>query len=136
MPTVQLTEDQKTSCRHHLGYPNVAEAASFGLGVPAGLEISFLIERAMDKLLPAGRVRLEQILGALDTIEQQKLDDLELAAVNQVGEIAVNQGEQSALDKQYNYWVAALSNLLTVPRNPFDARLQAGGSSINARVVR
>lgn len=136
MPTVELSEDQKVKCRHHLGYPNVAEAATFALGVPANLEISFLIERAMNKLLPAGRTLLEQILGNLDTIEQQKIDDLELLSVEQVGEITINVREQLLLDVQYNHWAAALSNLLTVPRNPFDARLAVAGNSINARVAR
>ncbi len=136
MPTVQLSEDQKVKCRHHLGYANVANAATFALGAVASLEISFLIERAMDKLLPAGRTQLEQILGILDQIEQQKVDDLELLAVEQVGEISIQVREQVLLDGQYNHWAAALSNLLTVPRNPFDARLAAAGNSINARVAR
>jgi hypothetical protein len=136
MPTVSFTDEQKAKARHHLGYPGVAEAASFGLGTVAGLEFSFLIERAVLKLLPESMPQVEQILCALDTIEAQKLADLELMAVNQIGEIAVNQGEQSQLDKQYNYWAAALSNILTVPRNPYDNRLAAAGNSINARVAR
>lgn len=135
MPTVQLSEEQKVRVRVALGYPNVAESATFALGVPANVEIAFLIESAMNKLLPAGRAELERVLGIIDGIEAQMVDDLELVAANQVGEIEVNQAEQQQLTERYDYFVAYLSNMLTVPRNPWDARLTARGG-VNARVAR
>ena len=100
------------------------------------LEISFILERTMNKVLDSAMPRLEAILAALDQIECQKLCDLELLAVTSIGEISVNTKEQRQLNEQYDYWVGALSNLLVAPRNPFDNRLNAGGGSINARVAR
>ena len=134
MATVVLTEEQKVKVRHHMGYPNVAQAATFALGAVASVETAFMIERAMDKILPASLPELERLLAICDQCESQSVGDMELMAVNQVGEISVNQEEQRQIDRRYDRWVAALANFLTVPRNPFDARLAVGG--INARVMR
>ncbi len=139
MPTAVLSSVQKVKIRHHLGYLQVSAVATFALGTPAAVETQFIIEPAMDKVLQEAVPELERHLSILDQIEQQGLDDLELLAVNQVGEIGVNQGEQAALLTKYNYWADSLANLLGVMRNPFDKRLpqnRAGGGGLNARVVR
>ena len=133
MPTVALTNAQKVKVRHHMGYVNVGQVATFALGTPAALETQFMIETAMNKVLPEALPELERLVGILDAVEEQKVADLELAAVNEVGEISVNQGEQRQLDKQYAHWQAALANLLGVPPNPFDGRQGARG--LNARVL-
>jgi hypothetical protein len=51
-----------------------------------------------------------------------------------LGDIKVNQKEQSMLNKNYDYWVATLANALGCPRNPFDKRLSAT-SGINIGVA-
>ncbi len=137
MPTAQLTPTQKVKIRHHLGYLGVSAVQTFALGVPAATETQFMIEGAMNKLLPESLPELDRHLGILDAIEQQKLDDHELMAVNQVGEIAINQREQEQLLAQYNYWVESLANLLGSCRNPFDKRLpqNRSGGGLNARVM-
>lgn len=134
MPTVVLTEELKAKVRHHMGNPNTAQTATFALGVPAQLETTFLLETAMNKLLPAGLTELQRLLGILDALEEQMIGDHELAAANKIGEIEVNQKEQAQLTERYDYWVGALENLLTVPRNPLDRR--KASRSINARVTR
>ncbi len=137
MPTAHLTPTQKVKIRHHLGYLGVSSVATFALGVPAATETQFMIEGAMEKLLPESLPELDRLLGILDGIEQQRLDDLELAAVDQVGEIAINQREQGQLLAQYNEWVEALANLLGSMRNPYDKRLpqNRSGGGLNARVL-
>lgn len=129
-----LTDAQKVLVRHHLGYLNVSAVQTFVLGTPASLETQFMIEGAMDKILPGAIPLLDRILTNLEIIEQQSVDDLELLAVNRVGDIEVSDKEHSRLLKQYDRWVGALCNLLGIQRNVFDKRGQ--GSSLNARVVR
>lgn len=136
MPTVTLTDEQKVKVRHHLGYPNIAEVATFALGVPAQVETAFIIERCMNKLLPPSRPELERLLAICDQCEQQMVDDLELLAVESVGEITVNQDEQRKLVARYDYWVDSLANFLGVDRNPFDKRKNGSGRGINVSVVR
>lgn len=131
-----LTETLKVKIRHHFGYVNVSAIQTFVLGSPASLETQFMIEGAMNKVLPAAVPELERQVAILDGIEQQSLDDLELLAVNKVGEIDINQKEQGSLVERYSFWLGALENLLGVPRNPFDKRPGLGGAGgINARVV-
>lgn len=129
-----LTEPQRISIRHHLGYLQVADASTFVLGVPASVETTFMIEGAMDRVLEAAIPLVEHLLGVLDGIECQMVTDLDLLAASKVGDIDINLNEQKALTKQYDYWVAALANALGSYRNPFDKRLTAS-SGINARVA-
>lgn len=127
-----VTEDEKVKIRHHLGFLNVAEAQTFVLGTPAAVETQFLVEGAMNRVLEAAMVQVRRHLQILDTIEQQKIDDLELLAVNKVGEIEIRADEQEALDKQYERWQASLANLLGIYPNPWDKR---AGGGINVPVM-
>lgn len=124
-----LTEDEKVKIRMHLGYLNVSEAYTFVLGTPAGVETQFIIEGAMNRVLDAALYQVRRHIQILDTIQEQKITDLELLAVNKVGEIDVRADEQSALDDQYDYWKQSLSNLLGVYPNPWDKR-NSGGINI------
>jgi hypothetical protein len=117
-----------------MGYLQVADAYTFVLGSPASVETTFIIEGAMDKLLEAALPRYRQILATLDAIECQMVGDLENMAVESLGGIKINAREQKQLVSSYDYWVAALSNMLGCPRNPFDKRLQAT-SGVNVRVA-
>lgn len=129
-----LTETLKVKIRHHFAYVNVSAVQTFVLGSPAALETQFMIEGAMNKVLPQAVPELERLVAILDTIEQQMLDDLELLAVMKVGEIDINQQEQKGLVERYSYWLGALENLLGVPRNPFDKRPGMSASGLNVRV--
>jgi predicted Zn-dependent protease len=123
---VPLTEDEKVKIRHHLGFLNVAEAMTFVLGTPAAVETQFLVEGAMNRVLESALVQVRRHVQILDTIEQQKIDDLELLAVTKVGEIEIRQDEQEALDRQYERWQASLANLLGIYPNPWDKRNESG----------
>ncbi len=130
MPVTQLTPDEKVKVRHHCGYLNVQDASTFVLGVPASLETQFIIEGAMDRVLEAALPELRRHLGILDGIEQLMVCDHELAAVNSLGEIQINQEEQKQLTRRYDYWVNSLCNILGVIRNPYDKRQHGGGISV------
>jgi hypothetical protein len=127
-----LTEQERVALRHHMAYMNVAQAYTFVLGVPAGVETQFLIEGAMDKVLDSALPQLRKLIAVLDGIEQQKIENLELLAVTKVGEIEIRQDEQEALDKQYDFWRGKVANLLGIIVNPWD---KSQGRGINARVI-
>lgn len=130
----QLTDDEKVRVRHHLGYLNIQEAQTFILGIPAGVQTSFIIEGAMNKVLDAALPLVRRLLATLDTIEGQMVDDAELAAVNGIGDIEINQKEQAQLRDQYDYHRRGLGNCFGVVPNPFDTRFE-GGAGINVPVV-
>jgi hypothetical protein len=127
-----LTEDDKVKIRMHLGYLNVAEAYTFVLGTPAGVETQFIIEGAMNRVLESAISQVRRFIQILDTIQEQKVNDLELLAVNKVGEIDVRNDEMKALDEQYDYWCGNLANMLGVYASPFDKR---NGGGINVSVI-
>lgn len=130
-----LTPEEKVKVRHHAGYLNVQAAQTFVLGVPAGVETTFIIEGAMDRVLEAALPEVRRHLQILDALEEQMIVDHELLAVNKLGEIEVNNREQDQLTARYDYWVDSLCNLLGVVRNPFDKRL-SGRRGINVTVAR
>ena len=129
-----LTEEEKVLIRDHLGFPNVSGMSTFALGMPAAIQTSFIIEKAMDVVLERALPRVRQIVAVLERIDGQAIDDLELAAVNAIGDIAVNQFEQKTLDERRRYWCGRLCNALAVFPNPFDQTKGTTGGLGNVRV--
>jgi hypothetical protein len=122
-----LTDHEKARVRYHLGYPNVSSIATFQLGQPAAIEPLFILESAMDLLLPDALETVRGLIGNCDRIDQQMIDDAELLAVEQVDEIRTRKEEQSMLKREYLYWTNALCQVFGVMRNPYDKRFQGGG---------
>lgn len=128
-----FTPQEKVRIRHHLGYLNVTNAATFALGVPQAVETQFIIENAMNLVLPEAEVEVRRLVGVLDQLEEQMVCDHELLAVEAIGEVKVRADEQQQLTKRYVYWQHALANVLGCNPNPFDRRFtQSGG--VNAPV--
>jgi len=132
-----LTDQDKIRARHHAGYLNVQQATTFVLGVPAGVQTSFVIEGALDKLIPAAEPFFRSLLDRLDLIEQQIVDNTENLAVNKVDEIELRPDEFRELMRRYFHWQGSMCNLLGVPPNPFDQRFSGwntGSGGINVPV--
>lgn len=65
-----LTIADKARCRRHMGYPQVTAAQTFVVGgVPAPLELNFLIEGAMNKVALESEPYLLTLLDRMDGIE-------------------------------------------------------------------
>lgn len=128
-----LTDAERVKVRHHMGYLNVGEAFTFVLGAPAAVETTFIVEGAMNRVLEVALPELRRILSVLDQLEEQMIMDHELLAVRTLGEITVNEREQTQLTERYDYWVASLANILGCERNPFDKRRAV--ASINVGVM-
>ena len=62
-----LTDQEKVRIRDHLAYANTSELSTFVLGLPAGIETQFLIEKAMsDFVLEEAVPLIREILCQLD----------------------------------------------------------------------
>jgi len=132
---MSFSDYEKVRIRHHLGYLNVGASATFVLGTPAAVETQFLIESAMNKVLPEADVLARELLARCDSIEGQMMDNQDLLAVEQVDEIKVRQDEFQALLKRYHYHRNGLANVLGIYPNPFDKRFaSSGGGGINVSV--
>lgn len=132
-----LTQDEKVRVRHHLGYLNVEEVATFALGVPANVQTQFMIEPAMDKVLVAAEEKLRSLLGQLDAVEFQIFDDTETLVALKVGSIEINPDSFDKVLQRYLFIRSALANVLGIIPNPYDKRFfnEAGGAiGINVAV--
>lgn len=122
-----ISEEDKNRARKHLGYGQVQQSSTFVLGVPAGVQTAFMIEGSWSRILPSAERQFRQVLDQLDAIECQFMGDMGNLATESVGNVKMNLKEMPMLmDQHYAYWCGVLSNMLQVPRNPFDARLGAG----------
>jgi hypothetical protein len=121
-----LVEDEKVKIRHHLGFLNVSQVATFALGTPAAVETQFIIEQAMNLVLESALTIVRKHISILDMIEEQMVCDLELLAVTKVGEIDVNEKEHQKLRIEYSRWQSSLANCLGVYPNPWDKRQDMG----------
>lgn len=131
-----FSDVEKTRIRHHLGFLNVEASQTFVLGSPAGVETQFLVEGAMNRVLPEAAVLAREMIAKCDGVESQMSEDQELLAVTQVDEIGVRQDEFEQLVKRYHYWRNALANILGIYPNPFDKRFGAGGGmGLNLPVI-
>lgn len=127
-----LTLEEKVKIRHHLGYLNVSAVQTFALGAPAAVETQFVIEGAMNRVLPEAETEVRRHLAVLDKIESQQIDDMELLLVDKIDEISIRQTEQKELREQYVYWARSLANMFGVYPNPFDKRFyQTSGVNIS-----
>lgn len=130
---MSFTPEEKVKMRHHLGYLNVTQSATFVLGLPQAVETQFIIENAMNLVLPEAETEARRHIGILDSIEEQMVCDHDLLAVNKVGEIEVREDEQEALDKRYHHWRNALANVLGIYPNPWDRRFSHSGVNVPVR---
>lgn len=127
MSTLPITEEEKASIRHHLGFLGVSAVSTFELGTPAATETQFIMEGSWTKLLDSSLPLMRRYLCALDKIECQMIDDLDLLATEKIDEITVRKDEHARLRDEYRYWQASLANLFGLYPNPFDKRLGAIG---------
>jgi hypothetical protein len=136
---VALTELEKVDGRRHTGHLNVQQAATFVLGVPAPVQTQFPIEGAFTRLLPEAEPEYRRLIGILNDIEAQVLEDQDLLAIEKIDEITVNLQEFEMLLKRYKFWQGHLCNLLGIQPNPYDQRPGfgqgwSGGGGINVTV--
>lgn len=127
-----LTEAEKVRIRHHLGYLQVQPVYTFVLGVPAGVESTFMIEGAMERVLDSALPLVRDMIRKLDCTEEQRFDDQENHAVNRLGDIEINPEEDKYLQRGYRYWQGRLANVLGVMVNPYskvEEDFQGGGVS-------
>jgi hypothetical protein len=84
---VALSDTDKERIRYHTGYQNVSPAASIQLGFPRASQASFLVEAAMERLLPPTVSRVLSIVTNLDTIEAQMMEANRRLKAQQLGEL-------------------------------------------------
>lgn len=136
--TVQLTEEEKSKVRRHLGFPEVEQisSATFGLVIP--LQGLFMVDTAMNHLSVSAANRIRQLLGIMDAMEAKMVAATCQIGVEQVGDIRLRTAEAGKtttdlLEKEYLRWAKRLADCLGVAFYPYSARFSGGR---NVRVTR
>lgn len=131
-----IPEEQRVRARHHLGYLNVEASATFSLGIPAAIQTQFIIEGALNRLLPQAVAKFNELVNLLDCIEC-KFADTDLSDIDQLGEIKVNRKRLKEIAEQYCSFRTGLANLLGIVPNPFDDRriISLGDGGLNVPVM-
>lgn len=130
-----LDDQQKERVRYHLGYLGVESGAMLSFGIPASRQTLFLIENAMNQLMAVSVPRVLTILQVLDNIEKQLAEALCYLTADQLGELALAGSKDprarlvtDRLEREYVRWANRLADIFGVPKYPFSARTNAGGS--------
>jgi hypothetical protein len=132
---VVLAPELKVKIRHHGGYLNVEEAQTFVLGTPAAVQTQFIIEGAMNRLLPEALPLVERLVAELDEMECKIDESFDNVTVNQVGNIQIRPDAFRQQVLRYEAKRNALMQAFGCYPNPYDQRpWLSGGSDINVPV--
>lgn len=122
-----LTDDEKIRVRTHLGYLNTQPAAAITFGTVVPLQTLFLVDSAMEKILPGAEDRVRRILGTLDHIEELMVCALPNLAATSMDGIELRADQIDQLEHEYDRWSLRLAELLGVPRYPGSRRFNRNG---------
>lgn len=125
-----LSEEEKSRTRYHLGFPNIGNATILALGFPAAGHPSFLLESAMQQILPAAEPNFRSVLNQCDCIEKQLAEARSRLKASTAGNVILRGREElEDLEDQYAYWTDALVDIFGVNKNPFSKKHQRLGGA-------
>lgn len=119
-----LSKEEKESVRYHLGYLNVQPAAALQFGLPAPVQALFIVDSAMDRILPEGEDRVRQLIKVLDRIECLMIEGLDYLPANRLGDLEVRREHIDDLRKEYYDWAGRLAGQLGSPLYPYSIRFK------------
>lgn len=120
-----LSEEEKVRIRDHLGFLNSSELSTFVLGLPAGVETQFLIERAMNLYVKESALPMvREILCELNGLDESRKAVRKTIAVESIGGVKMRAPSDAfaELNKEFIRLIGRLANAFGVAPNPFDNR--------------
>ncbi len=119
-----LTEDEKVKIRSHMGFLNTSVGAALALGVPSASPILFILESAMNSILPQAEALTRRCIVELDCIEDQLSQARTRFSTSKVDAITFDAHEEYRLEDQYSRWQRKLADIFGTPLNPFSRHNQ------------
>ena len=124
--------------RYHLGYLEVSPAPSITFGIPALIQTNFLVERAMDLVIPAAEERVLKLIDVLDVIECRMIDGQKYLIASQLDSLTIRQDQIDKLEDEYSRWASRLADILGCPLYPGSSKFRrlfrdVGSGSIPVR---
>lgn len=129
---MSFNNEQKERIRYHLGYLQVQPAAAIAFGQPVARQTLFLVESAMDRVIPQAETRILRILGVLDDIECKLVEGLEYLVASQLDSLTIREDHLDRLEREYWRWGGRLADILGVPFYPYANRFKSEGRGSKA----
>ncbi len=133
-----FTTEEKERIRYHTGYLEVSPAPSITFGIPALIQTNFLVERAMDLVLPAAEGRVRKILCVLEGIECKMIEWQDYLIASQLDSLTIRADNIDKLEDEYSRWASRLADILGCPLYPGSSKFRRlfrsiGGGNIPVR---
>lgn len=122
-----LTQEERQQVRYHLGYLSVSPAVALNFGLPRPVQTLFLVEQAMDSIMPVAENKIRQIIGILDGIECRLVDAQTRLAAASLDNLTMRRDEPDALEGEYYRWGGRLADTLGVPFYAYSNRYKRHG---------
>lgn len=133
-----LTPTEKARIRHHLGYPPALKSAgAMNLGIPVAMQTQFVLDLAMNQVMPEAEDTIRQEISVLDGIECKLVQAQSRLAAAKLGEITLERTqlqEPDLLENEYYRWASRLSDDLAAPLYPFSVRFRGRGNPSSVKV--
>ena len=123
-----LTESDKARAAYHLGYPQVAAAVSISFGVARPIQTLFLLETALNYLLPASEDKVRSILTVMDGVECRLIEAQDRLAAKKIDQLDLRDDEPGQLEVEYQRWGYRLADLLGVPVYAYSTKYRRTGT--------
>lgn len=124
-----FTDEEKQRIRYHTGYPSVTSAAALTFGIPKPLQTMFLLESAMNLILPVAEDKVRSILNVLDGVECRLQDSQTRMAATAVDSLTMRRDEADALENEYRRWANRLADIMGVPLYAYSLRFKQTGTA-------
>ena len=119
---MSFTLSEKARIRYHMGYAGTAMAPSLSAGVPIPLQTMFLLESALNMVLPDAEEIVRVLVSRLDQTDEAIFQCQIRMQAESVDGIKLRANEADSLEREYLRQAARLSDVLHVPLYPFSAR--------------
>lgn len=125
---------EKEQILYHMGYLGVSPAAAITFGLPAPVQTLFLVQSAIERVLPHSEDRIRQHVKILDDIECKMQGGQDFLVVNRVDSTEIREDHIDKLEDEYCRWASRLSDILGAPLYPGSAKFRrlfgVGGSNM------
>lgn len=107
---------EKEQIRYHLGYLNIQPAAGLAFGIPAPIQQLFMVESAMDKVIPGpAEDRIRSMVSHMDNIECEMKEGISYLVANRLDGIEIRKDHINYLEDEYYRWATRMAGQLGVP---------------------
>lgn len=101
-----------------MGYLSVTPASAITFGLPAPIQTLFLVDSAINRLVPEAEDRVRKLLSILDNIECKMVEWQDYLAASKVDNLEIRPDNIEQLEWEYSRWASRLADELGAPLYP------------------